>query len=390
MKKKLIYFLICVVILIMPLLTNNGIIDSIRSSADMKAHIGVITGENTYTLYAGQTILKYLFYPFAENDNLDTIYLWFSFLILIACAFTLYYIVKKLVNNISALLVIPMAIFCSVGIFALFTYGVIFNIVSMYIILPLAILFSVRWLCGKGIWNIILGILLFVLFGVFHATSLYLPFIIIIALVIYIIYAWKTHKLKTLIKVLPYSIGLVVMNILLSSKYIGVANYKELSLGNIVMPSLPTVLSPSLPTVPSQSLPIIPSPSLSAVSPQSLLIIISYLSVIVILFAIAIYQYLKWRKEIVIGNQTRVFLLILVSMIIALGGGVFLISMFWFNSVDILWFNRITLDLSTVIAIITACLAGIIIQSKKSPAFNALIFVLLGIGVIPTLIYWLK
>jgi len=368
MKKKLIYFLICVVILIMPLLTNNGIIDSIRSSADMKAHIGVITGENTYTLYAGQTILKYLFYPFAENDNLDTIYLWFSFLILIACAFTLYYIVKKLVNNISALLVIPMAIFCSVGIFALFTYGVIFNIVSMYIILPLAILFSVRWLCGKGIWNIILGILLFVLFGVFHATSLYLPFIIIIALVIYIIYAWKTHKLKTLIKVLPYSIGLVVMNILLSSKYIGVANYKELSLGNIVMPSLPTVLSPSLPTVPSQSLPIIPSPSLSAVSPQSLLIIISYLSVIVILFAIAIYQYLKWRKEIVIGNQTRVFLLILVSMIIALGGGVFLISMFWFNSVDILWFNRITLDLSTVIAIITACLAGIIIQSKKSPA----------------------
>lgn len=341
----------------------------------MKAHIGVIqainNGEQVDTLYYGQDILAYIMKPFADSENLETIYLWFSFIILIVCAVVLYYVTNKLVNGTAAILVIPITFCCSVGIFALFKFGVIFNIINMCIVLPLAVLFSVRWFAGKGEWNALLGLLSFTLFSIFHVTSLYLPYVVGVALVVYVGYALKKHKVVSLKRAIPYGFVLALMNILVADQFIGGVSKIQTTSAFVGEGTSHIV-------------------NLMAATPASLVIIMEFLSFTIILTVLAIAGFIALRKKTIVDSQKKILLYIFGSFILALGFGLILMSMPQLSqmSIDILWFHRIALDLATIIAMATACVLGFVMQHNRFKIFNiVVVFSVIG-GSIPTLIAW--
>ena len=191
-------------VILIPLFRNNEILQTIKASTDMKAHVGYVTGENTYYLYGGQVVLKYLFYPFAHSRFINTIYLWFNFAALFGAVLSVYHVTKRLVNGLAAWLVIPMLFLVATGILGLFKYGVIFSIINMYIIFPFTVLFMVYWLTGKGNRYGVLGFIALGVFSVFHATGMYLPVILVVSLVGYVAISvyrrqwWQKKKMAIL------------------------------------------------------------------------------------------------------------------------------------------------------------------------------------------------
>ena len=301
----------------------------------------------------------------------------FSLLALIVCVLVLYYVIGELVNPTAAMLVVPITFFCSAGIIGLFKFGVIFSLINMYILLPLAILFSVRWFRGKGNWDAVLGALLFVLFSVFHTTSIYLPYVAGLALVVYVGYALKTHKVKSLKKIIPCSIGLVAVNILIAGRFVGGVSQMRWALMPITNWEVPSIVAMS---------------DMPVATLSSLLVIPSFLSLTLVLIVIAVARLVELRKRIVLENQTKILMYILGSFIATLGGGLLLMSMPQLSgiSIGILGFNRVALDLATITAVATACVLGLIMQQNRLKVFNVAIVLLVIGGSIPTLIAWVR
>lgn len=110
--------------------------------------------------------------------GLDGIYLWWSFGMLALVGVVLYLVVGSLVNRWAGIIAAVMVLFVSQGVTYLFHYGQIFDIVNMFVILPVAVWFLVRWLTGKGNqWeNGVMSLGMFALFSVFHSSGEYAPY----------------------------------------------------------------------------------------------------------------------------------------------------------------------------------------------------------------------
>jgi len=369
-NKRVLYIIllvIMVVVLIMPMLTHNSVVQSVEASSDMGMHLGVIYGEN-HSGYYGAVILGYILRPIFNSGSLDTVYLWFNFMVLIAVALGLIYITRRLVNKEASMLVVPVVLFCTTGILALFKYGVIFNIINMYLVLLFALYFTVKWFVGGKYWNAIVAVALFALFSVTHYTSLYLPYVIGLAVVLSVAYVISIKKSKYLKKIIPFGAVVISLNLVLSFMFIN-------ETGEYHQQAIPFLWIPK--TAEASSL----VPASYDISIGSLFL--HHLSLITIgILAISAVGFFLWRKEVVLSQSSKLFLFILGCFIVVLSYGVVM------GVVDDI--NRIAIDLATIIAIFTACVVGVLLKVRACKWTSLMLVAIVAIGAVPNIIAWVR
>lgn len=373
----------------MPMLLNNGIVDNIRASSDMKVHIGIITGENTDNLYYGQIILKYLFKPFAESKYLDTIYLWFNFSVLLGISILFYFITKEIIGKHS--IIVPIIVlFVSTGILGLFKYGVIFNVINMYLILPMIIYLFVSWYNNSKNWKMLLLLALVALFSVFHYTGLYLAYTTALVMIGYGTYS--IFGSRKYLKVFIVSIIIIAINIGLSTLFIKGASDMQVSILDTKKPieqviiAVPNTSIVSTPTqqpslqpqsgASNQTVVDTPHGNILVRSYNKTLIFVKYISPFVILLLIL--SAVLWKT---INYKIKGYLYIVGFFAITLIGGYYLEA-----TRD---YNRLALDGASMLAIFTSLAIGIVMKYRKSWKLNAVVYGLILIGAIQNIIIWI-
>lgn len=354
---------VSILIVMMPLLLHNDILDSIVGSADMKAHTDVVrqysVASNTDgTLYWGQKALAVIMSPLGKSINLDTFYLWLSFLVLIIMIVTLYYVVRKLAGRTSALLVLPMILFCTPSIISLFKYGVIFSIINMYIILPIALLLGIYWVTKRKIYYLLSSLVVFTLFSAFHFTSMYLPYGLGLAIVVYLIYAivrrqWGYVKPVLLLGIPVILLNIVMTALLMDSRIAEVGGYSLNINGNNILSMLQVITSHI------------------------------YLVPVLLLCGIFIVWLPRYGMKNM-GAKINAYLIILISFVIVLFGGIMLEI-----TTNILYINRMATDLAVLLTIAVACVIGYILDSKKSKPLSYAVYGIVCFGSIPVITMWI-
>lgn len=365
MKAKIVYaiaFACLVVILIMPMITHNAIVQTIEASSDMRIHLAMITGQQAETSYFGQTIVRALL---SEFDNVSQAYLWFNFIALIGVAGTMFYVTRELISREASYFVIPFALFGATGILALFQYGVIFNIINMYIVLPFAVLFTIRWLTGGKLYNAGIGLVLFALFSVGHYTALYLPYFIYVAVGGYIIYAIVKKKAFTLKKVIPYGGVALGLNLFLSKMFLRPSNEligMEVNDSFVAGTDVGMVIKNGIQTLP---------------------IVFQHISLVLIPIVIALVIWvIRKRNNLEIAQSAKILLCMVAGAVIALGGGLFLHI--------ISNYSRLAIDMTTLTAVLLAGLVGIFLEYRQSKFMTGLVTFLAVVVSVPNVITWVR
>lgn len=181
--KYLPIFLVCVggVIAFVPWMLKNGIFHTIIISTDLASHAGVVEAVgNGVTpqpmMYPAEYIVGYPLGLIQRLTGIDatTLFLTFSFLSLIAVGITLYFVFSRLAGKLTGYLTVLVAMLCTQCILAFFSYGTVFNMINIYIILPWIMFFAIRWLTGNKAKYLIATVLLCVFHSIFHPTAFYL------------------------------------------------------------------------------------------------------------------------------------------------------------------------------------------------------------------------
>lgn len=355
------------VFIIIPLLQGEYAL--IEQSTDMEAHTNIIDSFINGTpmprlLYFGQVIVGA---PLAAliiltRLSTDTIYVIFNFLVLIGVALTLYYVVKWLVGLRAAWLVVPVCIFATPSLLGLFKYGVIFDIINIGIILPWAIYFGVKWYVTTKKHYAVASLSLMLLYSVFHVTGLYLPFaltILVVVAIVYKVFVNRRYQLMPIgifgIMIIPWYIVMVVVGVL------------------------------SLTSEPSGGgIPFGGDNILGYGTVTPLQFTYQFLGIsTAVLLAIAIAYYVGMRKRVRIGLEAKLFGLTLCCFAVPLIIGMF--TNIFGASV------RLASDLATIVALITVCLIGALLNSRKRFAIELFVVSssIVAIGTAYTLSIWL-
>ena len=150
---------------------------------DAAAHLEnmdrIRAGEEPIMSYWGTAIVGYPLVWVAEALNLsnDTVYVWWSYAMVALAGVVMYLVVSSIVNRWAGITAAGLVLFGTQGLMYLFNYGVMFDIVNMAVILPVALWLSVKWLKYGG-WGYGIGaVLAFCLFSVFHTSGEYLIYV---------------------------------------------------------------------------------------------------------------------------------------------------------------------------------------------------------------------
>lgn len=151
----------------------------------------------------------------STNIGMSTLFLWFSFLSLVVAGIVLYFVMSRLINRKSGWLALILAIFCAQSVLFQFYFGQIFNLINIAIILPLLLYFTVRYLIEKKLYQLVLVIILCGLFGSFHVSGIYLPFISGFAVALYMIYS-LARKRNMQLRPIILGLGIVAGSIIVA------------------------------------------------------------------------------------------------------------------------------------------------------------------------------
>lgn len=364
-KKNLLYIIIYLfviaLIIIYPMLSQNDIITTIKAGSDMPAHINYIqnfsNGIYEKPLYVGQVFVAFLLQPFAHSASFPTIYLWFNFIVLLGVVATFFYIAYKVFSLWSALLIIPIALFSTSGVISLFRYGVIFNVINMYIILPFAIYNLASWIKDKKLFNAVMTIVLFGLFSIFHVTSLYLVGgigLFVALMVIYMLY--KKERRNAFLTIFVGMIA-VILSVYIPREFVASSSLTAISQSTDNSSILYRIIM--------------------MIRHQSIIVVALLVISVILLFKDKIYKSL---------NKLQSYALILFACFALAITGAVVIGL----SSDILFINRLMVDASSMIAILTACLLGFVLNKYKNKTLNIVMSIIAIGGSIPLLIMWVK
>lgn len=366
MKTSIVVLTIFALVLVAPLAIQG--FDYVSMGTDSESHLETFNnfeiGKAPRMVYLGQVIVGFPLKLLEGIINIEHSFLLFQFLALVSAMAVLFFVVTKLVNKEAGLLVIPIAFFCTQGMLTLFSFGIIFNIINMYIILPLAFLFAIRWWLNRKGYQAVLAVCLFLLFSTFHSTALYLPYAIGLLITVFIAYKLIKKDKAPLLKYVPFGLLFLVLSLVVSRF------------------TLPTLFSLQALTIQSVtggtsiSPPAYPPPTLTR-------FMFAYLSpaTLAILGASAIGLYL-YRKRLEWTQETKLFLVALSCFAVVLIPGAFIAI-----SPDP---ARLALDLATILAIITACLAGKILSLKRTKPLMIGTFAIIATSMIPVLSLWFQ
>ncbi|MEE9304550.1 MAG: hypothetical protein V3U84_12310 [Thiotrichaceae bacterium] len=305
--------------------------------------------------------LRYLAYAFVgyplvwisnlTSTSIDTLYLWFTYGVLILVGITIYFVVSRLVNREAGWFALWLTTFCAQGILFLFYFGQIFNLINIGIILPLLLYFIVKYLIGKRVYQLVLVLIFAGLFGSFHTSGIYLPIVASFATLMYVIYA-RDKKYKINIHGIVLGIGIVVLSAI-AFVLIPEGRY-------LVDRMVFSIINRTL-TVPLVDY------LLGIVSP----------TLLVLLVGGAVYS-----KNILknINKETKILITILSCTIMVLA-----VAAFAPISPDP-W--RQALDLATILALFVAVLLGLFIRQQKDKLLIIIILIVVGVGLFHNVPAW--
>jgi hypothetical protein len=251
-------------------------------------------------------------------------------------------------------LVALIAMFGCTSILALFSYGVVFNILNVYIILMVMIFCAIKWLSTKKVRYLVGALLLGSLFCVLHPSGLYLPIaslVLLVGLFAYkIIKGWKPQIWRyTIIPVIILAVGVIGYYFVLENSIHGIKF------------------------------------QFSYHSSWLSLLVSNLTWFIVILGTLAVAGLVMYRKTLVVSNEVKYILWILGSIAVSLVG-VCLLSGGYQPA-------RIILDLGTIISIIIGVLMLLVMKAEKDKGKNiitAASYVLVSSVVFFNLLAWIK
>ena len=352
---------------------------SIGVSTDMATHTNIINAlvnntpiESFDIIYYGEFVVGY---PLAMIIRLtgwdtNTVYLAFNFLALAGAALSLFYVTKKMVGDNAALLVIPVTFFCTTSILGLFKYGVIFNIINMYIILPFAIYFGVKWMVKRGIINFAISIFLFALFSVFHITSIYVPAAFALLLFIALMYKLVFNRRFNMLAVSIPSICFILLSMILPRLFRSTSfTSSQSAITDAINRSIDS--APVAPPILGYGTVMPPQFIGQFLSPTTFM-----------LLCLAVCGYFRLRKRITFSLTEKWFGIIILCFIIPLSA----VTFTNFGGVSV----RTASDLATLIALLTACLIGVLIKVARGKWFAYTIAGVTLVGTSSTLATWLS
>jgi hypothetical protein len=314
----------------------------------MKAHLSVIRGTGIQS-YLAPSLVGFMF-KWIPDYYLNGSYLVFNFVALGGACLSLYYVARKLINKYAGYFIIPIAVLSVTGILSLFKYGVIFNIINMYVVFPFAVYFIIKWLQGHN-WYLLPGMFLVALFSASHFTALYLSYATALSMMLATVYLVINKKAIYLKRMIPTGLGIIALNLLTIRFFIDGAS--------------------ALQTAAIQS---IGNGFESGLGNDSVKLLAYYVNVpAIILFAVVIMSLIKQR--IIISNEAKIFLCVMGSLTFILFVGLILKA-----TSD---YNRLAIDCITSFSIVMACLAGMFYKQW-------IITGLAIVGSIPALIVWVS
>ena len=303
-------------------------------------------------------ILSYrlVVYPIVWLSNwagwsIDTIFLWFNYASLVLIGLTIYFVIFRLVGRSAGWLALAVILFGAQGILFQFYYGQIFNAVNVGLILPLLLFFAVRYLAQGRLYQLIIALGLGGLFGAFHTSGIYLPFVTGFALFIYLIYRVLKRQSVNLRAVY---LGGGVMLLSIVTFLLSITNTGDL--WHAVSHQLNLAMA-----VPLRSY------FMNIVSP-TVLILIAFVAV-----------FLKdILRESSVEVRITVFLLLSMSIVLS-------VAAFARLSLDPF---RQALDLATILALLVAVLVGGFRWKLKSQAMMVFLVLAVGFGLFHNLPTW--
>lgn len=297
----------------------------------------------------------------ATDTSIDNWYLWFNFLVMLGVAFTLYLVTSRLVNRWAGILIVPVAVFSTQSILWLFHCGTIYHIINMFIILPWAMFFLIRWLQEQKVCQAAIACLLFLLFSVFHLSALYLTSFMGLSLAVILIYKHRTEcNIASVKKILSLSIVILALAVPATL---------------LLLPTAQGYVSGTMQNAESLVMGV---PLTQLVPASSILAYLGLATLCILLFAIA--MLVKYGSLERIALKSKLFMVCLLGFI-----GILLVLFFTKTSPNP---ARVAMDLATFIAILTACLAGLALVASRKRIVTGVIVVLVLIGISLPLANW--
>jgi len=357
-----------VLLLLLPLFVQGG--GYIRESFDfqndaIRANIAGCGGNinDMWNQYYGRTLTAHLVgnVSMITNINSVTTQLVFDYTILVIAAIVIYGVATYLFGWIAGALASLATLFCTHSVLGLFSSGDVWDIVETCIILPIGMLFIVKWLTDKNKKNLLIGLAAFVVFSIVHPLSLMLPMAMILFIGTLVVY--KHTEAKKLLLLLA---GVIIGNLVLSYLFINNALILPLSLLGITSTESPLV-------------------TFATTEPVGIITFLyEYLSLPTLCLAvIACLSIAKAKLE----ERQWLFLLMLSAFTIPL-----VVAAITGLAIDT---RRHAMDAATLLAIGIGCLAGygLSIRTKMAFAKTEVLVVMTTvaviIGIIPTAIVWL-
>jgi hypothetical protein len=300
------------------------------------------------------------------NINVNTLFLWFNFIVLLVSMLTIY-MLSTLIHKKAWLIIIPLAMFCSNSILSLFEHGIIFNIINMYIILVVIIYCLTKWIVHGSKVALIMALPLSLSFAVFHSSALYLPLMLTSSIIVISVYCLFKKEYKMLIRTIVPFVAIGAISIVLI----------KLTLNSVVLGwTITTIRS---------ILDLKTNPITGAIAPPTIIdFLITYLSpIVIIIFYFSIIMAYKIKDKLKLEMQTKVVLLILTSFAIPLAIGSF--TRLTHDP------TRIAYDLAGITGLLIGCIVAITaykLQGKKVLIFRATLAICLIIGAFPLLHLW--
>lgn len=370
-----ILWLACTVIVLIPLITKNHIYIMITQTPgrtmDFINYVVIVetitNGDIPYPIIHPAQLYFGKFLALIVNTfSVDTINLViiFYFVLLFLTIVVIYLIVSNVTNKHNGWIAVGLIVLCTTGIMGLFTYGIVFNIVNIYIFLLSAILFASKWLSVGKWYNLVFSLAFLALYSVSHLTSLYAPYSLLVIIggigLIKVIKRGSVSIKKPLVlwslavavniglSYIAFPIHLPLMNNITANNAAAIAGFGSVS----QLGQMPLTIGYFI----------------------SDLLSLTTTTILILVIAAA----WKYRKQIKYSKQTKYMLAILGGFIVALGIGSFTVL-----SPEPM---RTGIDMATLLAITIAIMLG----SMKVYWVNCASVMLIGIYSIITIISWVR
>lgn len=353
---------IILTIVAIPCFPRTQAYQTLLTAPDGLVHTKVIQdymdGVPPHILYPAQEIFGKVLANIARLNHVSAqwVFQWFMATSLGIALWIIYYVVSELAGIHAGYFAVLLGLFRINSLLMEFTYAVAFNLIDMYIVLPLCILFIVKWLVGKRKRDLVFGLIFMAIFSALHVVAIYVPYIVATLLAGVAVYKLVTHK--SIKKFVFAGLLVTAVNLAVSLPLMG-------QIGYLTKVMLETMWNGGM-----------------FFTNLGYLIMVDVTPLVLAMCAIAVIILCYFRKQIVLTESQKYLLAIFGAMacILIVAGMV--------GSVE--WHSRQIIDGSILLSLFVAVVIGAVWQTKKLSWLIMPTMAVTGLNVINTGIAWIK